>query len=377
MAGQTTLLVVEDDVHLLQGIRDILEIEGYRVLTAGNGVEGLDVLNGLPRPPDLIISDIMMPRMDGYQFFQAVRASERWVDIPFVFLTAKGEKHDVRLGQRLGAEAYVVKPMDPEDLLVIVDARLRRIQQIRERYDDQVSDIKRNIMTILNHEFRTPLTYMVAYSDLLNSDAASLTPDELRTFLRGVNNGADRFRRLVENFISLVELDVSEAAKNFAWRSQTITDIRPICADAFSTCQVMAEDKGVTLVLDVPDHVPAFVGDYEYLRIALAQLVENGIKFSDKPGGRVELRASHDAESVSLIVQDWGRGIAREEFERIWEPFYQIDRSVHEDQGAGSGLAIVRGIIVRLHGGTIAVDSTPGKGSTFTLRLPRGEKPGA
>lgn len=95
---QPTLLVVEDDVHLLQGIRDILEIEGYRVLMASSGVEGLETLKSLPTPPDLIISDIMMPRMDGYQFFEAVRANEEWVDIPFVFLTAKGEKHDVRLG---------------------------------------------------------------------------------------------------------------------------------------------------------------------------------------------------------------------------------------------------------------------------------------
>ncbi|MFC1959744.1 response regulator [Chloroflexota bacterium] len=367
---QATLLVVEDDVHLLQGIRDILEIEGYQVLTAASGLDGLNVLGDLPAPPDLIISDIMMPRMNGYEFFEAVRATDDWVEIPFIFLTAKGEKQDVRQGRRLGADDYIVKPMDPEDLLVIVEAKLKRQDQIKQRYAGQVSEVKRNILTILNHEFRTPLTYMVAYSDMLNSDAESLTSDELRSFLRGVNSGADRFRRLVENFISLVELETGEAAQNYKSRSQQIENVNPIFMAVIESARLFAESEGVELVLDAPDAVPPFVGDHEYLRAALNQLVENGIKFSDKPDAQVELRVTSDDEHVYLIVQDHGRGISQEEFDRIWDPFYQVDRTQFEDQGAGSGLAIVQGL-VRLHSGTVTLDSTSGVGSTFTIALPR------
>ncbi len=378
MPRKATLLVVEDDAHLLQGIRDILEIEGYEVLMASSGVEGLEILHGLPQPPDLIISDIMMPRMDGYQFFDAVRSSEHWVDIPFIFLTAKGEKTDVRLGKKLGADDYVIKPMDPEDLVVIVEAKLRRHYQMRERFrermEGEVSEIKRNILTILNHEFRTPLTYMVAYSDMLNSDAESLTSDELRTFLRGINSGADRFRRLVENFIALVELETGEAAQNFSWRRQRLTDVRPICQHVLETAHLLAEEKQVALSAHVPDRVPPFVGDPEYLRAALTQLVENAIKFSDKPGSRVELRVACDERHIHFTVQDWGRGIPPQELDRIWEPFYQINRSQFEDQGAGSGLAIVQGIAA-LHGGSASVQSTYGQGSTFTLSLPLGSPP--
>ncbi len=365
-----TLLVVEDDVHLLQGIRDILEIEGYHVVTASSGVEGLEVLHSMPKPPDLIISDIMMPRMDGYQFFEAVRASEQWLDIPFVFLTAKGEKHDVRLGKRLGADDYVIKPMDPEDLLVVVEAKLKRTAQIKDRYENQVSSIKHNILTILNHEFRTPLTYMVAYADMLNTDAENLTAEELRAFLRGVDSGADRFRRLVENFIALVELETGEARNNYEWRRQPMTDVRPLCSEIIDMTRPAAEERHVELVAMVPERVPEFYADYEYLRAALAQLVDNAIKFSDKPNARVELRVDSDANNVRFAVQDWGRGIEVAEFDRIWEPFYQIERAQYEDQGAGSGLAIVRGI-VELHGGKVDLESTFGKGSTFTISLPR------
>ncbi len=363
------LLVVEDDVHLLQGIRDILEIEGYRVDTAASGVEGLDALNQMPVPPDLIISDIMMPRMDGYQFFEAVRSSDKWLEIPFVFLTAKGEKHDVRLGRRLGADEYVVKPMDPEDLLVIVAAKLRRREDMARVRENQVSEIKRNILTILNHEFRTPLTYMVAYSDMLNSDAEKLTSDELRLFLRGVNSGADRFRRLVENFIALVELETGEASQNFNWRSTVHSNLSGLCAELADLTRLAAEEKQVTVEMDVPEALPPFIADHEYLRAALSQLLDNAIKFSDTPGSRVVLRATADDREVHFAVQDWGRGIPEPELEKIWTPFYQIERSVHEDQGAGSGLAIVRGI-VNLHGGRVGVESKPGEGSTFTISLP-------
>lgn len=369
------LLVVEDDVHLLQGIRDILEIEGYEVVTAASGVEGLDVLNDLHAPPDLIISDIMMPRMDGYQFFEAVRATDEWVSIPFVFLTAKGEKHDVRLGKKLGADDYVIKPMDPEDLLVIVEAKLKRHRQLVTTYETQMSDVKRKILTILNHEFRTPLTYMVAYSDMLNTDAESLTAEELRLFLRGVNSGADRFRRLVENFISLVELETGEASQNFKWRQQPITSILPVCAEVVEISGTYAEEKGVTLEMDVPDSVPEFMGDYDYLRAALVQLVDNAIKFSNKPNPRVLITVTSDSNNVYLAVQDWGRGIEPQYMNDIWEPFVQIKRDQYEDQGAGSGLPIVNGIIA-LHGGEVKVESVFGEGSTFTLVLPR-KQPGA
>ncbi|MBN1967052.1 MAG: response regulator, partial [Anaerolineae bacterium] len=218
--GKTTILVVEDDLHLMEGIRDILEINGYDVLTAKHGANGLDVLRAQACPPDLIVSDIMMPRMDGYEFFKAVRAVEDWVAIPFIFLTAKGERDDIRRGKRLGVEDYVVKPFDADDLLVAVAAKLDRKRQLDAVWKGEVADVKQRIVTILNHEMRTPLTYLVAYSDLLNQDADTLRSDDMRGFLRGINAGASRLRRLVENFILLVELETGEAEATFAWRKR-------------------------------------------------------------------------------------------------------------------------------------------------------------
>ena len=367
--GKTTILVVEDDLHLMEGIRDILQINGYEVLTATNGIAGLDVLKALPAPPDLIVSDIMMPRMDGYDFFNAVRAVDSWVAIPFIFLTAKGEREDIKRGKRMGAEDYVVKPFDADDLLVAVSAKLNRKKELDKVWQSEVSGIKHNILTILNHELRTPLTYVVAYADMLHRDADELSVDDMRTFLRGMNTGATRLRRMVENFILLVELDTGEAESTFAWRCHLINDFRSLLWVVREKYLEFAQEHGVTLEVEIEDDLPPVKGDNEYLTAAMECLVDNGIKFTDEPGGVVTLRAYTADDHICLSVTDQGRGIPEHELNYIFESFYQINREKYEDQGAGAGLAIVDGI-ARLHGGTIAIDSVYGQGSTFVLYLP-------
>lgn len=124
-----TLLIVEDNFILREGLKDILTFEGYTVITASNGLEGLEQMKTIT--PDLIISDISMPEMDGYQFFQAVRDEADWIAIPFIFLSARGEKDDVLTSKTLGAEDYLIKPLTRDELLTAVQARLDRSQQLQ------------------------------------------------------------------------------------------------------------------------------------------------------------------------------------------------------------------------------------------------------
>ena len=128
MKTDTSILVVDDDPHLLDGIRLTLEAEGYWVLIAPDGVEALAVLQS--QPVDLILADIAMPRMNGYQLYERVCKNPRWVAIPFVFLTARAMDSDIRYGKELGADDYLTKPFEPEDLLAAVRGRLRRAQQL-------------------------------------------------------------------------------------------------------------------------------------------------------------------------------------------------------------------------------------------------------
>jgi signal transduction histidine kinase len=363
------VLVVEDDVRLLMSVRDILDLEGYDVRTAKNGVEALEVLQSdLSFSPDVIVSDIMMPKMDGYEFLKHVRKEDRWVQVPFIFLTAKSEPDDIHKGQILGADIYLTKPFDAKSLLVSVEASLRRQEDIRRVKEDELMGQKRKILTILNHEFRTPLTLVVAYAEMLKEfEPGKSSHEELMSFLNGLNSGADRLRRLVENFIVLVELDSDEAEKTIAWRKRPVENLQYMLDDAVRQIAFPTQrprEFQVELVEDLP--TPNL--DVQYMTIAIRELLDNAAKFSED-GDTILLKVFAEGEEVVFKVIDNGRGIPEKELENIWKPFYQINREALEDQGAGSGLAIVNGI-VELHGGRCEVVSESGSGSTFTIRLP-------
>jgi DNA-binding response OmpR family regulator len=130
MEGSASILVVDDQPEILENLALVLELEGFEVLAACDGLDALDVLES--RSVDLILADIAMPRMNGYQLYERVRESPRWVAVPFIFLTARAMDSDIRFGKELGVDDYLTKPIQPEDLLAAVHGRLRRAQQLAQ-----------------------------------------------------------------------------------------------------------------------------------------------------------------------------------------------------------------------------------------------------
>jgi len=125
-----SILVVDDQPELLENLALVLEAEGYQTYTAGDGVEALELLE--TQPVDLILADIAMPRLNGYQLYERVRENPRWLAIPFIFLTARAMDSDIRYGKELGVDDYLTKPIQPEDLLAAVQGRLRRARQLAQ-----------------------------------------------------------------------------------------------------------------------------------------------------------------------------------------------------------------------------------------------------
>jgi two-component system sensor histidine kinase/response regulator len=362
------ILVVEDNDIMLSGIRDVLEMADYQVIVALDGQGAMDLLEH--HSPDLIVSDIMMPRMDGYQFFSAVRANPKWFSIPFIFLTAKDQRVDVRLGKQLGADDYLTKPFEPEDLLVAVQAKLERAAALQAAAEAEVNKLKQNILNVLSHEFRTPLTYIRGYLDLILEEGLDqLSLEELSGFLERVERGSDRLRRLMDDFIFLVMLETGEAITSFRWERMYFTDIRSMIDTIVRQKMPVARQRNVRLDVDIEQPLPGTVLHVDYVRDALERLIDNGIKFSQGNGGGVVVRATADDEWIYIAVQDDGIGIASEEMPHLFKRFHQIKRELLEQQGIGSGLAIVKGI-AEIHNGRIEVESQEGQGSTFTLVLP-------
>ena len=146
------ILVVEDDRMLRVMLVEMLAAEGYEVMAAPDGLEALDLME--QRCPDLILADIMMPRMDGFAFYNAVQGRSEWVLIPFIFLTAKSDREDILAGKALGVEDYLTKPFTDEDLFVALDARLKRARAIREASNVELDRLKQQIVNIVDHELR-------------------------------------------------------------------------------------------------------------------------------------------------------------------------------------------------------------------------------
>lgn len=366
--ARARILIVEDDLNLLEGIRTVLELEDYEVLSSENGEQALEILSqNINNPPDLIVSDIMMPRIDGMQLLNHVRKRAEWVGIPFIFLTARSEKSDVIQGKRLGVDDYLVKPFDADDLLLAIESRLNRHKILRKAQSDEITDLKRKILTILNHEFRTPLTFLVAYTDMLNEQTADIDEEsDTAMFLRGINVGAVRLRRLIENFIHLVEMETGDAKRIFEMRKTILHNYKDLLDVARSQWLENTPNRQCHIVVD--HELPPIVTDPVYLNVAILQLLDNATKFSNEDAP-ITLSAALVDNKLEISVLDHGRGISPSEQERIWEPFYQIDRAIYEDQGAGSGLAIVRGIVM-LHNGEVRLESERNVGSNFKILLP-------
>ncbi len=363
--SQQRILVVEDDVAMAGGICDVLELAGYEVQVAHQGREALAAI--AQRQPDLIVSDIMMPEMDGYELFKQVRANPDWVLIPFIFLTAKGQKSDVRLGKTMGAEDYLVKPFDWEDLLVAARARLERAQTLRQVSQSELSELKNRILNTLSHEFRTPLTYITGYTDLLQEQ--DLSPDQLRQFLKRLQSGSTRLSRLVEDFLFLVSLEAGEARTAYTLQRDRFSEWPDLVERVLARFAEKAATYNVTLASAVEPAIPETVLHAGYVEDAVARLVDNAIKFTLGKAGHVEVAVSQRDGGVLISVKDNGIGIAEEDRSRVFQSFQQIDRETYEQQGAGVGLAIVNGI-VGLHSGKVDVSSKVGEGSTFSLWLP-------
>jgi two-component system sensor histidine kinase/response regulator len=371
MEERAVILLVEDDTALLDGMSDTLEMQGYKTVQASNGREGLAVLEELR--PDLIISDIMMPEMDGYAFHKEVIGNALTATIPFIFLTAKSDQADVIRGLREGVDAYLTKPFDLEELLIHVQNKLSRFATIRKQALAQLEELQLQIVNMFSHELRTPLTYIQGYTDLLASSSASTTSEEMEMFLRGLQSGSRRLNRLIDSLLSLVHLDTQVFQREFEDFAEAAPGIGRLVNEVVQSYRSDAAARGAQLQVEIKDPLPPVRRLDELFARALGCLVDNAVKFSRTPGCQVLIHAYQSEDRVVIDVVDEGIGIAAADLPHIFERFRQIDRDRHEQAGIGVGLAIARGL-ARVHGGDITVESRLGRGSKFTLWLPVAEE---
>ena len=361
------ILVVEDHDLLLLAIQDILEVEGYNVVTATDGVDALEKMQDFT--PDLIVADISMPRMDGYTFFEEVHSIPEWIPIPFIFLTARAEREDRLKGKAMGAEDYIVKPFDPQELVVVVNSRIGRAQEIREATETEFEELKQQIITLLSHELRTPLTSVYGYTELALEEATSLPPGDFQDFLKGIKKGTDRLTSLVEDLLMVVRLDTGELEQEFELLGAVHNDVNQIVKRVVQIKRPDAQRKGLLLEAEVSEDLPGVLIHEYFLIDAIQRLIDNAIKFTREEGKAIRVHAYSTEDQVNIAVEDEGIGISQEQLSMLFERFRQINREKLEQQGTGMGLVIAQSLVQCMNG-AISVTSSVEEGSTFTIELP-------
>lgn len=369
-ASPYRILLVDDNQIVLNVTADYLRAQGFEVFIAHDGSEALQLLG--KDAPDLIVSDIMMPGMDGYAFYQNVSEQPEWCHIPFLFLSALGANGDIRTGKELGCDDYLVKPFDPTELVSTIRGKLARAKRRDAVSRSYIEDYRKRVINTLSHEFRTPLVAINTGSELLLDQHDALQPDRVQSLLQSIHRGGQRLQRLVNDFMALQQID-SGSAENAAKRLRreaAVTDILEMALD------VEREELGN----DCPQiiaHVPAgaenwMIHVYEsQVTDAVCRLLSNAIKFGGL-GFSVEVGLRGNDATVEFWIRDHGPGLSCEDANRACQMFMQIDRDRFEQQGCGVGLAIAQ-YYVDLNAGNLTFRAPADGGLEVSLTFLRAQ----
>jgi signal transduction histidine kinase len=354
------IVLIDDDEAFRGFLAEVLTEASHEVVPAGSGPAGLEAIRG--RRPDLVLCDVQMPGMDGYQVLEGVRADPDLASVPFLFLTGLAAMDEVRSGMLLGADDYITKPVKPDDLVAAVDARLSRHDALRRESDRRADEIRRGVAMLLPHELRTPLTTILGNAQLIELYHRDMKPDQVAEMAAAIVKAAKRLHRMVENSLLYAGLELDRLARSATRPLVGTSGPEDVRESAVAHAALL--ERARDLELDLSDvEIPVAA---PYVRKVVTELVDNAVKFS-KPGTPVKVSLRRVENHAVLEVVDSGRGMTPDQVREV-SAFRQFDRAIFEQQGAGLGLALVRGI-VEASGGGAEILGLPA-GTRVVLRWP-------
>ncbi len=383
------ILLVDDNADMRDYLKRLLS-QYYTIEAVANGALALSI--ACERIPDLVLSDVMMPGLDGFELLRALRANPRTHSVPVILLSARaGEEASVE-GLQAGANDYLMKPFSARELLARVKSRLEISQmyaqavnqerehskqfqkladenaQLYQQAQEAVRD-RDNLLSMVSHDLKNPLTTIKGYTQLLQrmiNRADIPEKDDVEAGLTRIEATVSRMTALINELLDLAQVHIGQSIE----LKRKPTDVVKL------TRQVVEEQQETTQrhTIHLETEMAELIGHFDPLRLerVLANLISNAIKYD--PAGkpitvRIACENSADSSYVILEVQDQGIGIPGRDLPYIFEQFHRAGNVVGSMRGTGIGLASVQRI-VELHSGTITVTSQEGVGSTFTVRLP-------
>lgn len=360
----TKILVIEDEESIRENILELLEAENFQGIGATNGKIGIKM--AIDQIPDLILCDMMMPEVDGHGVLKALRSEPLTATIPFIFLTAKADKSDIRTGMELGADDYITKPCTPQELLKAITIRLEKHKAISRKSKKILDELRTNISMSFPHELRTPLNAILGFSELMLSEYKVFEEPDILEMLGQINTSGHRLYRLIQNFLLYAELEIA------ATNPELLKEMRNSefsCIKSLITQKAQQQAKLVNRTddLQLNLHDSSVAIDSVKLAKIVEELLDNAFKFSLE-GTPVLLSTLVKDQTFILSVKDRGRGMTADQIVQL-EAYRQFDRKIYQQAGLGLGLAIVQRL-VELHGGEFKIESLPQQETIVCVSLP-------
>jgi CheY-like chemotaxis protein/anti-sigma regulatory factor (Ser/Thr protein kinase) len=365
-----TILLVDDEMTNIAVLQGVLASAGYQILVASNGREALDAI--AQHAPDLILLDVMMPEIDGFEVCRRVKASPQWSHIPIIIITALDEPDDYARALDCGADDFMTKPFTFAVLLARVRGYLRAKQAMEElraakETAEAASLAKSQFLANMSHELRTPLNAIIGYSEMLAEEAAESGQDLFLSDLRKIHTAGKQLLALINDILDLSKIEAGKMTL-----SLETFDVADVIHDVVTTIEPLLAKNANTLEVHVADDVGTIHSDLTKMRQSVLNLLSNACKFTEQ--GTVALAVTRETmegrDWLSCRVSDTGIGMSPEQLQKLFQPFTQADASTTRRYGGtGLGLTITQRLC-RMLGGDIMVESALGQGSTFTIRLP-------
>ncbi|MBW4545593.1 MAG: response regulator [Symplocastrum torsivum CPER-KK1] len=386
-SNKGNILIVDDTLENLQLLSNTLSTQGYKVRGAAKGQ--MAIRTARSSPPDLILLDIKMPEMDGYEVCERLKADEQTRDIPVIFISALDEVIDKVRAFQVGGVDYITKPFHVEEVLARIEHQLMiqllstQLQEKQNQLQEQNKQLQKEIqerqkaeqaaaaanqaksefLANMSHELRTPLNAILGFTQLMNRNS-QLTAEQ-REFLEIINGSGEHLLELIDDILDLSKIEAGLIDLN-----QKSFDLYRLLDNIEDLFQIQTEQKNLDFIVIVSPNVPQYIRtDEQKLRSCLLNLLSNAIKFTNYGGVTLTVGKSKKSESsLQFSVSDTGLGIAPEEIETLFDAFVQTSAGRATAGGTGLGLAITKNF-VELMGGEIRVSSVLGEGTTFQFTI--------
>ena len=355
-----TILILEDDTDLCEELAEWLTYQGYDTLSAANGKEGMELILAGSRP-DLVVCDILMPVLDGKQFFYEYSMHLNGRVTPFIFISALAERKHIREGMGMGVDDYLTKPFSHEEFMLAIQSAFKRHKRMEENLRQGMHDMTRVMMTYLPHELHTPLTSIIGFGSILADRAEFFTEKEIKKIGNDIVKAGKIMHSLTEKLLLYTQLELNTPIKGQHVKTHSMEPI------IFEESVILALRYGRSQRLSQFIEPAPLCLSETYLRVLIIELVENAHRFSAE-GSEVKIEGIITNGIYILTVTDQGQGMTKEQIAQIGA-FRQFGKGKYMQQGSGLGLAIAKRICEN-SGGKLSIKSKPGEFTSVRCFIP-------